>query len=608
MVRGWNLAAKMAREWNLADELVGWERRKAEQNEIQHIPIKSSACKGQRSNVQQRVKNPFKIGVPEQTKIHTNSKFSCARGTMPPTGATQGLAEEEFVKEASSDDEITAKAITNLNVSRTYFQSAPKRELHEDFFRKAVEILLNEAVFKGSSRSSKVLDWHDPNELSKVFNFDVNQNGVPHEQLLALIQDTVKHSVKTAHPYFVNQLFSSLDPYGLIGQWTTDALNTSVYTYEVTPVFTLMEEVVLRELRKIIGYEDGRGDGIFCPGGSMSNAYAISCARHKFLPDIKTFGLNGGPRLVLFTSEDAHYSVKKMASFLGIGTANVYLIKTEESGKMDVQHLVKEIERSLEEGAKPFMVSATAGTTVFGAFDPLEDIAEICQKYQLWFHVDAAWGGGALMSSRHRNILKGINRADSVAWNPHKLLAVPQQCSAFLLKHEGILAEAHSANASYLFQKDKFYDTSYDYGDKHVQCGRRVDVFKFWFMWKAKGSNGFEQHVDKVFDNALHFLKTIKNRPGFRMVLDAPEFTNICFWYVPPSLRDLEGEADFNEKLHRVAPKIKERMMKKGSMMVTYQSVKNLPNFFRIVFQSSELDHRDMVHLIDEFERLGCDI
>lgn len=89
-------------------------------------------------------------------------------------------------------------------------------------------------------------------------------------------------------------------------------------------------------------------------------------------------------------------------------------------------------------------------------------------------------------------------RADSVTWNPHKLLTAPQQCSTLLLRHEGVLSEAHSANAAYLFQKDKFYDTKYDTGDKHVQCGRRADVLKFWFMWKAKGTSGFEKHIDKV--------------------------------------------------------------------------------------------------------------
>lgn len=128
-------------------------------------------------------------------------------------------------------------------------------------------------------------------------------------------------------------------------------------------------------------------------------------------------------------------------------------------------------------------------------------------------------------------------------------------------------------------------------------------------MWKAKGTSGLEQHVDKVFENAQFFVETIKNRPGFEMVVPEPQFTNICFWYVPPSLRHMSSSSkEYKEKLHQVAPKMKERMMRQGTMMVTYQKQRDWPNFFRIVFQNSGLDKNDMLHLIEEFERLGKDL
>lgn len=127
-------------------------------------------------------------------------------------------------------------------------------------------------------------------------------------------------------------------------------------------------------------------------------------------------------------------------------------------------------------------------------------------------------------------------------------------------------------------------------------------------MWKAKGTTGLEKHINKVFENAKYFTETIRNRKGFEMVIEQPECTNICFWYIPESLRNCKNESDYKEKLHKVAPKIKERMMKEGSMMVTYQAQKGLPNFFRIVFQNSGLEKADMVHFIEEIERLGSDL
>lgn len=146
-------------------------------------------------------------------------------------------------------------------------------------------------------------------------------------------------------------------------------------------------------------------------------------------------------------------------------------------------------------------------------------------------------------------------------------------------------------------------------GDKHIQCGRRADVLKFWFMWRAKGTNGLEAHVNKNFENAEYFTEQIKARSDFVMVVDKPECTNICFWYIPPSMQNVAINSDeFKEKIHKVAPKIKERMMKEGNMMITYQPLRLKPNFFRLVLQNSALTRDDMLHFIDEIERLGCNL
>ncbi|XP_063221372.1 cysteine sulfinic acid decarboxylase [Bacillus rossius redtenbacheri] len=524
---------------------------------------------------------------------------------MPVSAEVAALSSLPQIQPCAADKACEAAPATP---SAAWFASLPDRARHERFFRDMTELLLEEAVFEGTSRAGKVVEWRAPGELRQLLDLEPSAEPASHQRLLELARDTVRYSVKTGHPYFLNQLFSSVDPYGLMGQWLGDALNPSAYTYEVAPVVTLVEEALLREMRRVVGFPEGRGDGVFSPGGSASNGYAISCARHHLLPEVKTRGLHGLPRLVLFTSEDAHYSIKKMGSFLGLGADNVYLVACDARGRMSCADLEAQVQRALGEGARPFMVCATAGTTVLGAFDPIAEVANVCERHGLWLHVDAAWGGGALLSRRHRHLLRGVERADSVTWNPHKLLTAPQQCSVFLVRHQGVLAASHSASAEYLFQKDKFYDTSYDTGDKHVQCGRRADALKFWFMWKAKGTEGLEKHVDTALDTAAHFAARIRDRDGFKMVLDEPEFANVCFWYVPPSLRGAADQPDFSSRLHKVAPKMKERMVRAGSMMVTYQPLRDLPNFFRLVVQNSGLTHADMDHVVDEFERLGADL
>ncbi|KAH8352273.1 hypothetical protein KR084_003068 [Drosophila pseudotakahashii] len=527
--------------------------------------------------------------------------------TSSPADSASAVAFETASKmlATNSNNNITAAKDDQLS---SFVASHPAAEF-EGFIRACVDEIIKLAVFQGTNRSSKVVEWHEPAELRQLFDFQLRERGESQDKLRELLRETIRFSVKTGHPYFINQLYSGVDPYALVGQWLTDALNPSVYTYEVAPLFTLMEEQVLAEMRRIVGFPNGgQGDGIFCPGGSIANGYAISCARYRHSPESKKNGLFNAKPLIIFTSEDAHYSVEKLAMFMGFGSEHVRKIATNEVGKMRLSDLEDQVKQCLENNWQPLMVSATAGTTVLGAFDDLAGISELCKKYNMWMHVDAAWGGGALMSKKYRHLLSGIERADSVTWNPHKLLAASQQCSTFLTRHQQVLAQCHSTNATYLFQKDKFYDTSFDTGDKHIQCGRRADVFKFWFMWKAKGTQGLEAHVEKVFRMSEFFTAKVRERPGFELVLESPECTNISFWYVPPGLRQMERNREFYDRLHKVAPKVKEGMIKKGSMMITYQPLRQLPNFFRLVLQNSCLDESDMVYFLDEIESLAKDL
>nr|QJC58940.1 cysteine sulfinic acid decarboxylase [Atractosteus tropicus] len=474
------------------------------------------------------------------------------------------------------------------------------------FLTDAFEIILEEALRKGTDRQEKVCEWRDPEELRVLLDLDLQEAGESHGRLLQRVRDVAKYSVKTHHPLFFNQLFAGVDYHSLAGRFLTETLNTSQYTYEVAPVFVLMEEVVLSELRSLVGW--AAGDGIFCPGGSVSNMYAMNLARYRAFPEVKLRGLWAVPRLAVFTSQECHYSVRKSASFQGIGIENVHPVRVDPRGGMIPEDLEEKIELAKSQGAVPFLVSATSGTTILGAFDPLDRIADVCEKHGLWLHVDAAWGGSVLFSKKHRHLMKGIERADSVAWNPHKMLMAGLQCSAFLLKDTtNLLKRCHCANATYLFQQDKFYDLSYDTGDKSVQCGRKVDCLKLWLMWKAVGTRGLEERVDKAFAYTRFLVEEMKKREGFQLVVE-PEFVNVCFWYAPPSLRGQEGSEDYRDRLAKVAPTIKERMVRKGSMMVGYQPQHDRVNFFRAVVLSPQLTRDDLLFFLDEIERLGSDL
>ncbi|KAK3106415.1 hypothetical protein FSP39_019518 [Pinctada imbricata] len=345
-------------------------------------------------------------------------------------------------------------------------------------------------------------------------------------------------------------------------------------------------------------------------GGSFANMLAMHIARYKAEPSVKKVGLRAGKQFVLLTSAEAHYSIAKGANFLGFGTDNAIRVDTDDRGRMVPDDLDKKLQQAKDKGEVPLFVMGTTGTTVLGACDDLNAIADICQRHGVWFHVDAAWGGGVILSEKYKHLMDGVHRADSVAWNIHKMSTGLIQSSILLVKEKGLLEQANQFRAEYLFQPDKHYDTAFDIGDKTVQCGRKVDVLKLWTMWKARGDVGMAEQIDKAFENAQYLTDRLRSTEGFRLVIPEFQCTNISFWYIPPRLRGQPETTEWWEQISKVAPQIKKRMMENGSMMIGYNPLtpKGFVNFFRVIITNPMSTHADMDFILEEMERLGKDL
>lgn len=465
--------------------------------------------------------------------------------------------------------------------------------------------MLDQYLKSQFKRNSKVLDFHHPHQLKEIMDHCLQIDKEPQnlEEILSDCRETLKYCVKTGHPRFLNQLSTGINIIGVAGEMLTATANTNMFTYEVAPVFTLTEEVVIHKMLGYVGWPDG--EGIFAPGGAISNLYGMLAARHKRFPDIKRTGMSGLGIIDVFTSKQSHFSVNKAAVLLGIGLDHVVTVDCDARGKMKVCDLKMKIKRSLEQNHIPLMVNATCGTTVLGAYDPVNQIADVCEEFGVWLHVDGAWGGSALLSEKHRHLLHGVHRADSMTWNPHKMMGAPLQCSAIMLREKGILMDVNKTGATYLYHKDKHYDTSYDTGDMTIQCGRHNDVFKLWLMWRSKGDNGFREQIDKFFSLAKYLVGEINKRPNFRLVLEEIEGPNVSFWYIPPNLAAAKRDAGWKEELNKVAPNLKALMLEKGTIMVTYQPLDDLPNFFRIAVSNPALTRSDLDFVLDEIEGLA---
>ena len=469
-------------------------------------------------------------------------------------------------------------------------------------------------VLRPPATTDPVIRYATPATIADAFaasvglSFAANEPAHSDDALVAATDEVFGWSVHTSHPSFVNQNFAGPDPIGVLGDWIGAALNTTGATYEVAPVFTLMERAVLDKLASLAGFPSSAGDadppaGMFCPGGSVGLLFALQLARHRLDPDIIDRGSDGRP-VAVFVSESGHYSTKKAAVLLGLGLDAVVAVPTDADGAMRPDALAAEIATASAAGRRPLAVIATAGTTVTCAFDPLVAISEICAEDDIWLHVDGAYGGSALFSPTQRRRLDGLERADSFVWDLHKMMGMTQQCSVLLVREPSRLEPCFATRADYLFQPDK-RNAELDPGDRTFQCGRRVDVMKLWLTWKAHGDAGFAARVDHAVELADHVRARIAASDGRFAPVVAGDFTNICLLWVPPDLRPLTlGDLDDHtrSRLHALGPRVKIRMQDEGTALMGVQPVHGI-NCFRLLFMNPRVERADADSLLDLIDR-----
>lgn len=454
------------------------------------------------------------------------------------------------------------------------------------------------------AEGSKVTNNYSPQQLETVllskFSIDSRPSTSKLDDIISLFQTVLENSVVTWHPGFLDKLYASTNPIGVVSDLLLSLLNTNSHVYKVSPLLTVIEKTISKRYASLFGFTGEYSGGLTFPGGSWSNVTSLHVARSILHPDTKLNG-NSNHKFAIFTSKHSHYSVEKAAILLGLGSSNVFKVDVNSKGEMIVSDLQQKIEIALQNGFEPLYVNATAGTTVFGSFDPLNDIATICKKYNLWFHVDASWGGNVIFSSAQRYKLDGIHLANSITSNPHKLLGVPATCSFLLLPDERTLKTANSLNAPYLFHHENEAATFYDLADGTMGCGRRADSLKFYMSWYFYGSKGYEERIDHAFTISNHFYKRIKSNDHFKLVIEDPQLTQICFYY---NKNKEFSDPEINTETTR---SIAQTLKNNGRFLIDYSPAEGVPygEFFRLVFISPILTTDFVDELYDQIVQIG---
>lgn len=393
-------------------------------------------------------------------------------------------------------------------------------ELSNDLtlFNELVEVLLSE------EEANPVADRIDSKELYNTVDLSLNNNGMVDDEFKKVLKDVLVSTPKTATNLFFNQLFGGRQSKAVLGDLLAVMLNNSMYTYKVAGPQVGIEQEIIRRSCDLIGY-GSQSNGTFPTGGSMSNYMALVMARDAKDPGCRDTGMT--KPMTVYTSNESHYSNAKNASFAGIGRKNVRYIQADSHGRMIPEKLEEQIIKDLQDGFVPTYVNSTAGTTVLGAFDPIEKIADITDKYDLWLHVDGAYSGGVIFSDKKRHLLKGIERSDSFSYNAHKMLGTPMTCSIILVNDKKQLHDSFSNEADYLYQTD---GDDFNLGKTSFQCGRRNDALKFWTLWKSVGTKGLEKIVDQQFDLADAARDYVRSNSDYTLY-SYDDSISICFNY-----------------------------------------------------------------------------
>ncbi|GGP57422.1 lysine decarboxylase DesA [Streptomyces calvus] len=335
------------------------------------------------------------------------------------------------------------------------------------------------------------------------------------------------------HPRYLAHLNCPVVIPAVLGEAVLSAVNSSLDTWDQSAGGTLIERKLIDWTTRRIGLGPA-ADGVFTSGGTQSNLQALLLAREEAKP-----GRDGRAdltKLRVFASEVSHFSVKKSAKLLGLGPDAVVSIPVDHDKRLQTVALAHELARCTEAGLVPMAVVATAGTTDFGSIDPLPEIAELCQRYGAWMHVDAAYGCGLLASLKYRDRIDGIERADSVTVDYHKSFFQPVSSSAVLVRDAATLRHA-TYHAEYLNPRRMVEERIPNQVDKSLQTTRRFDALKLWMTLRVMGADGIGQLFDEVCDLAAEGWKLLAADPRYDVVVE-PSLSTLVFRYVPASVTD----------------------------------------------------------------------
>jgi aromatic-L-amino-acid decarboxylase len=407
------------------------------------------------------------------------------------------------------------------------------------FLGNAVARIIHEHVASLATR--RVTPEATPAELEKLFDEPMPEKGISLEEILARFRnDIAPNAMGVPSPRYFGQFNPTPLPIGVWADALASMLNQNAGAWRNGPTSAMIEARVIRWLCDLLNYGP-QSFGTLASGGSEANLIALKCARDSVAGGIKDRGVRtAAADLVVYASDQCHYSIDKSADILGLGREGVRKIPTDERFHIRIDALRETIARDRNAGLLPCCIVGVAGTTSTGAIDPLDELAAIARENRCWYHVDAAYGGPLAFSPKHKHKLRGIELADSITFDPHKWMFVPFACGATLVRDGGrVLREAFDMTPEYLNEDRGGADVEFDFF-RYGQMGtRRFNSLKLWMAIKFMGRDGYANTVERQIELTEYLAKRIDELKDFKRVGEV-ETAVCCFRFLPSTELDLD--------------------------------------------------------------------
>lgn len=412
-----------------------------------------------------------------------------------------------------------------------------------------------------------------PSEVRRALGSDESLPDAGIDPGLALTEATkllFEHSLFNGHPRFLGYITSSPAPLGMLGDFLAAAANQNMGAWKLSPMATEIEAQTVRWIAELIGFPADCG-GLLVSGGNMANFVCFLAARTaKASSDVRKAGLRGAPDLAVYASTETHTWIQKATDLFGLGTDAIRWIPVDDRQQMIPSALRRQIEEDRQRGARPFLVVGTAGSVSTGAVDPLPELADICREFDLWFHVDGAYGALAAQVPGAPDALRGLSQADSVAVDPHKWLYAPLEAGCVLVRRAGDLRNTFSYRPAYYH----FDDQVVNYFDYGPQNSRGFRALKVWLGLRQAGRSGHLKMIadDMMLARHLHTLMT--GHADFQAL--SQNLSISTFRYVPGDLRSQLGSAEVETYLNQLNQELLTRVEKSGEAFLSNAIIGNV--------------------------------